>query len=131
MGTKRPEGKTSGDKTVFWHNFNVHIKNSEQTSFGCFFLADVMSPGHFIPPDILSLRLFCPSVCFVPGRYVSGRFVWLSYTSTPTYIYRRRPPIYIYSTHLCCSGRFIHYRYWIFHDDLGYRVVPTKFGLFV
>jgi hypothetical protein len=80
---------------------------------------------------ILSLRMFCPSVCFVPGRYVSGRFVWVSYTSTLTYIYRRRPPIYIYSTHLCCSGRFIHYRYWTFHDDLGYRVVPTKFGLFV
>jgi hypothetical protein len=37
--------------------------------------------GHFVPPDVLSLRTFClRTFClrmFCPyGRFVSGRFVW-------------------------------------------------------
>jgi hypothetical protein len=43
-----------------------------------FCLMDIMSPDVFPTgvSDFLSVRMLCPSGRFVPGCFVSGRFVW-------------------------------------------------------
>jgi hypothetical protein len=74
---------------------SIDLKSMTQTDvlslrtfcpYGRFVLMDVLSlctsfPKDVMSPDVLSRGMFrlpdvCPSGCFLPVRYVSGRFVW-------------------------------------------------------
>jgi hypothetical protein len=46
-------------------------------SSGCFVPRSFCPSGRFVSEDVLSLWMFCPKDVFVPGRLVSGRYVYV------------------------------------------------------